>query len=150
MWKLGEVKLKEDLQKLIFPEGIFYDWENDVFRTNSINLIFYLIACPRSDSEGNKKRDNHPFDNLSLSAEREGFEPPVQLPTLRISSATHSTSSGISPFGRPVGLPGREYRKKLNSFSHHVPLARNYAPFCARNQCLRCLSGDRLPDLRQG
>ena len=32
------------------------------------------------------------FPCLSLSAESEGFEPPVQLPVHRISSAAHSTT----------------------------------------------------------
>ena len=77
MWHLGDITTKEDLLKLIFPEGIVYDWEKNAFRTSSMNVVFYLIACFGRPNEDNEKRDNYLSDKLSLSTESK-----IQLSTL--------------------------------------------------------------------
>ncbi|WP_133994079.1 recombinase family protein [Dinghuibacter silviterrae] len=76
VWASSDIGRKEDLQKLVFPEGIHYDRENDAFRTTEMNIIFKLIAELADDPEGIKKGTNYLIDLLSPSAEREGFEPP--------------------------------------------------------------------------
>ena len=43
-WASGDVKRKEQLQKLLFPEGIVYDLKNNTFRTDRVNVIFMLMA----------------------------------------------------------------------------------------------------------
>jgi hypothetical protein len=40
VWASGSAALKEDLQRLIFPQGILYDKENRVFRTPEVNSAF--------------------------------------------------------------------------------------------------------------
>jgi len=46
---------KEKLQKLIFPEGIFYCTKTQAFRTKKVNFVFQLNAEPDSVSEDDKK-----------------------------------------------------------------------------------------------
>jgi site-specific DNA recombinase len=75
-WSSSEVSTKEKIQKLIFPEGIYYNHKNHSFRTTKINSIFSCIAQLQSISAQNKKATNHVKHDLSLLAEREGFEPP--------------------------------------------------------------------------
>jgi site-specific DNA recombinase len=76
MWSSGSIEIKEKLQKLVFPEGISYDRKKEGFRTKRVNTIFELINLFSKALQGNKKGTNLSFENLSLSAEREGFEPP--------------------------------------------------------------------------
>jgi len=74
-WASGSVEFKQDLQKLIFPEGILYDKKNKVFRTEKINEVFRTIASLKTGLEGNEKGTELLFKSLSLAAERRGFEP---------------------------------------------------------------------------
>jgi site-specific DNA recombinase len=76
VWVSGHITVKESLQKLIFPDGILFDRKTGSFRPLKINFIFELIARLTEDSAENKKGDKHLFDDLSPSAEKEGFEPP--------------------------------------------------------------------------
>lgn len=39
VWASSGITAKENLQKLIFPEGIYYDGKNGAFRTGKINLF---------------------------------------------------------------------------------------------------------------
>lgn len=48
---IHSVKTKENLQKLIFPEGITYDVENEAFRTQKVNGLFALNTILNSLSE---------------------------------------------------------------------------------------------------
>jgi hypothetical protein len=41
---IGNVLCWENLQKLVFPDGILYDKQNDGFRTKKVNSVFSLIA----------------------------------------------------------------------------------------------------------
>ncbi len=71
-WALGNLKVKENLQKLVFPDGILYDKQNDGFRTEKVNSVFSLIADLAMDAEQNKKGQKSNKTQLSLSAEKEG------------------------------------------------------------------------------
>jgi site-specific DNA recombinase len=75
-WASGDVKRKEQLQKLLFPEGIVYDLKNNAFRTDRVNVIFMLMAQLANNTGAKEKEQTNSLACLSLSAEREGFEPP--------------------------------------------------------------------------
>lgn len=45
LWTSSDVKAKENLQKLLFPKGIYYNKQNAPFRTKKINLVFQQIAA---------------------------------------------------------------------------------------------------------
>jgi site-specific DNA recombinase len=95
-WHSAEIKDKEKLQKLLFPEGIVYDRKNDAFRTDRINVIFLLLTELQSISANIKKGQTGILDRLSLSAEREGFEPPDLLQSTVFKTAAIDRSA-ISP-----------------------------------------------------
>ena len=79
LWGQGEIRLKEQLQKLVFPEGIVFDRKNEAIRTNTVNPIFALI-CQLVKGSGDNEKGTTPFlIGQSLSAERGGFEPPVHF-----------------------------------------------------------------------
>ena len=76
LWASSPVKEKERLQKLVFPEGIIYDKEKGAFRTGRVNSVFELIAGLQQNLDQKEKGQTGGKTCLSLSAEREGFEPP--------------------------------------------------------------------------
>jgi hypothetical protein len=50
-------KRKQQLQYLLFPDGLLYDKKNDTVRTNRINTLFHEIAV-NTRSLGKRKKDN--------------------------------------------------------------------------------------------
>ena len=96
IWTSGDIQLKEDLQKLIFPEGVYYDRKTQTFRTEKVNFIFELIGSCSSAPPENKKGTNYLIDYLSLAAEREGFEPPEAFTSTVFKTAAFDRSA-ISP-----------------------------------------------------
>jgi hypothetical protein len=73
------------------------DSKYKIFRTDKINLLFEYIANINKGSEGNKKGTNRYGNNLSLSAEKEGFEPPLAFTKTVFKTAAFNRSA-ISPF----------------------------------------------------
>ena len=57
MWSLDNFENSETLQKVIFPEGITYDWENRRFRTSRINSFFLAIPQLKVVSSTKKARE---------------------------------------------------------------------------------------------
>ena len=55
MWVCGNLEQKRKLQKMVFPEGIDYDHENDVYRTFRVNVIFELIRSLSTENKDKKK-----------------------------------------------------------------------------------------------
>ena len=55
MWELGTYSIKEKLQYILFPEGIVFDCQNNVYRTGRVNELLVLLRY-LSDSYGQKER----------------------------------------------------------------------------------------------
>ncbi|GAB3525959.1 recombinase family protein [Pontibacter brevis] len=66
-WVLGDYHTKQKLQKLVFPEGVAYDKENDDYRTEKVNSVFSLIKSFSTTCEAKNKRP------ISISANRSGL-----------------------------------------------------------------------------
>ena len=98
MWQLGDAKKKENLQKLVFPDGIYYTREKGAFRTERVNSVFALIASLSGGSIENKKGQNTFSSSLSPSAERGGFEPPIPFWGIHAFQACAFSHSAISPY----------------------------------------------------
>jgi site-specific DNA recombinase len=64
VWTSADYEQKQNLQKLIFPDGIVYDKKNDNYRTPKINFVFHVIAGLSRDSEQNKKGTNEIVSQL--------------------------------------------------------------------------------------
>jgi site-specific DNA recombinase len=75
LWASSNYKGKQELQKIIFPEGIYYSKKNGETRTTKINSIFTLIARQKGVIE---KKETGTFEvvfkNSGLVA-RTGIEP---------------------------------------------------------------------------
>ncbi len=96
VWRSSNTGAKEKLQTLIFPNGIIYDRQNEAFRTPKVNYIFNRIAQQVGNTVTNEKGTDHLFDNQSLLAEKEGFEPPDLLQSTVFKTAAFDRSA-ISP-----------------------------------------------------
>ena len=55
LWSSGDLKVKRSIQKMVFPEGILFDYENDIYRTIRANSIFNLIPSFSYSLNGKKK-----------------------------------------------------------------------------------------------
>ena len=93
VWASGNTALKEDLQRLIFPQGILYDKENRAFRTPEVNGVFWKIARQTGGTGDNEKGTNRHFDGLSLAADRTGLEPATSAVTGRHSNQLNYRSN---------------------------------------------------------
>ena len=93
LWDSGTLKAREKLQHLVFPEGIFYDRKSDEVRTVRVNTLFELTRRISDIYEAMKKGHFHDFDEMSLNAEEEGFEPPVPRGTTVFKTAAFDHSA---------------------------------------------------------
>ncbi len=75
MWEKFDYTKKSRLQKLLFPEGIYYNKKTDTCRTTRINSVFLQSTLLMQDLEN--KKTGIPALNVSYSGlvEPEGFEP---------------------------------------------------------------------------
>ena len=63
LWRNGELEMCEKIQNLLFPNGIFWDKENENYRTFDCNQALSIIQRI-SESYKNKKEEN-PLGNSS-------------------------------------------------------------------------------------
>ena len=87
----GEVT-KDDFEKVIFPEGVYYNLENEAFRTEKVNRVFQLIPQLNCISGDDKKRQEAIESLLSSHVGRTGFEPATPW-----SQTTYSTGLNYLP-----------------------------------------------------
>ena len=87
VWTSSDYSNKERLQKLIFPDGIYYNRENRSFRTPKINSVFSLIASLSSNTGGNKKGQSRGNSALSNCVRPLGLEPKTH--TLKVYCSTN-------------------------------------------------------------
>ena len=107
VWDSGNISCRQNLQKLVFPQGIYYERQNHSFRTEKTNFIFSLIEANSGTSEENKKRTNYLLNSLSPLAESEGFEPSIPfrgIHTFQACSFNHSDNSPIFSNGKNNSL----------------------------------------------
>ena len=55
LWVSSDYYEKQQLQYLLFPEGLLYDKKNDTVRTNRINTLFHEIAVNTRGLDKRKK-----------------------------------------------------------------------------------------------
>ena len=73
-WASANVNEKENIQKLIFPEGVTYNRKNGTFRTEKINEVFRCIATLNCITTENKKGQTGNETNLSSCVGMARFE----------------------------------------------------------------------------
>ena len=76
-WNKMDYKLCQKIQKLAFPEGIYWDGEKKTLRTDGENIFLSEIARLQSinSDEDNKKQDTP--NDVSCLVAGGGFEPPT-------------------------------------------------------------------------
>ena len=77
IWKLADVTQKQQLQYLVFPEGVLYNKENDTFRTARVNSYFSLIPSLSEYYHKKEKAIDVTVEQISPWVELGGFEPPA-------------------------------------------------------------------------
>ncbi len=75
IWTSGSIKVKQKIQNLIFPDGIFISPKNREYRTSNIQVIFQLILDLTRDSEGQKKDSPIILTDESSLVAGTGLEP---------------------------------------------------------------------------
>ena len=75
LWDSGTLKAKEQLQHLVFPEGVFYDRQSDQVRTSRINTLFVITKRISDIYEAMKKGHFDKFHETSHCVGMTGFEP---------------------------------------------------------------------------
>ena len=75
IWVNGDLKQKQKIQHLVFPNGLGYDKPNDRVRTTKVNTIFSVIPSLSKKIEGIKKGESIPVNQFSDLVSPEGFEP---------------------------------------------------------------------------
>ena len=73
-WASANVNEKENLQKLIFPDGVTYNRKNGTFRTEKINKVFRCIATLNCITSENEKGQIGNETNLSSYVGMARFE----------------------------------------------------------------------------
>ena len=74
-WVSAEYETKQQLQNLVFPEGILYNKQKGAVRTTRVNSLFEAIPLLTGGSSGNKKADSSKNRLQSNKVPRTGFEP---------------------------------------------------------------------------
>lgn len=76
-WSSSGYKQRELIQKIIFPEGVYYDLVKQSFRTTRVNLAIAPIPQLDSVSGGIKDRQEAYYGLLSSQVGWTGFEPAI-------------------------------------------------------------------------
>ena len=92
IWSCSTIAVRENLQKLLFPEGIYYNKQNLSFRTGKVNSIFDAIAALAGNTGEIKKGTNYKENHLSPKAETERFELSIELPLYTLSRRAPSAT----------------------------------------------------------
>lgn len=75
MWKKGDIVKKQNLQELVFPEGIWYNREFDRVRTTRVNSFFSVILTISSHYTDKKTKGKHFFSTSPRWVGPHGLEP---------------------------------------------------------------------------
>jgi site-specific DNA recombinase len=74
-WVSREISTKEKLQKVVFPKGIIFNFQNQTFQTISVNEAFEAIEGVNSVSGDDKQKQDGIKTVLSKYVGWTGFEP---------------------------------------------------------------------------
>mgnify|MGYP003400173825 CR=1 FL=1 len=78
LWIDGDFESRQDLQKLVFPNGILLDKENCNYWTENENEVFKIMRLFSSTYSDNKEKTTNDFHHLSRSL-LQGVDFPYKL-----------------------------------------------------------------------
>ncbi|MEZ4924323.1 MAG: recombinase family protein [Crocinitomicaceae bacterium] len=76
-WNLGDISAKQKIQRLVFPDGVRYDKQNDRVQTTRVNSLFSPIQELTKVLRKNESGDPIKIDQISALVTPEGFKPPT-------------------------------------------------------------------------
>ena len=106
LWDSGGVGVKENLQKMVFPEGISYFHKNGTFLTDKVNEVFQPIPRPNCITDDDKNKQGSISAALSNWVGQTGFEP----------TNDHTIPVPVLPMARNRSVSGA-YMKILSCFT---------------------------------
>ncbi len=92
LWASGDLEERRRIQKMVFPEGIRYNRENDTYQTTRINSLFSLIPQLVRDTGQNKNGICSDKLNKSRLVPGAGIEP-ARPKTLDFESSASTNSA---------------------------------------------------------
>ena len=112
VWASSPVRVKENLQKLVFPSGISYDVKKEAFRTEEVNELFSLNASLNALSEDDIKENGGIEATVSNLVGWTGFEPATPCTPYKCATGLrHHPNSGAANVKEKYFLR-REFEKK--------------------------------------
>ena len=103
LWGSGNLEVKRSIQKMVFPDGILYDFKNDDYRTTRINSIFSVIPSLSVKNRHKKNGNKTDFSDYSRLVPGAGIEP--ALPRELDFESSASTNSATQAF---CGIGGQK------------------------------------------
>ena len=97
MWGSSTLSNKMKLQKIVFPDGLSYDYSNQAYRTTRVNSIIAQISHLAKVSDENKKGNCSDIENNSPLVPKVGIEP--TRPRAHDFESCASTNSATSANG---------------------------------------------------
>lgn len=79
-WDLSDYKGKQALQFLVFPNGIFYNRQNEQCRTSDVSPVFHCIAGLAREIEGKKEGGDQVYLVAARCVAPKGIEPLPKVP----------------------------------------------------------------------
>jgi hypothetical protein len=72
IWEKGTLNVRQNIQRLVFPKGIFFNKENLTYRTDKSNTFYSVICSLSGDLDKKEKGQANDKADLSLSVARRG------------------------------------------------------------------------------
>ncbi len=103
-WVSGDYDGKQRLQRLVFPEGLHYNKQNDHYRTTKVNhAILEIWRQTRVSGNGNGEKASIKLD-LSPLVAPDGIEPPSKVPETFVLSIKLRGQKRRSFYASPIGV----------------------------------------------
>lgn len=78
LWTFGDLEVKRSIQKMVFPEGILFDFKKDSYRTTRVNAVFDLIPSFSNNLKDKKNGTDQNKVDLSRLVPEVGIEPTLR------------------------------------------------------------------------
>jgi DNA invertase Pin-like site-specific DNA recombinase len=72
LWDSGNYSIRQGIQEMVFPEGMTYNKENDIYRTTRVSSLFTLFARKKPKIGQKKSGQTLQFAKLSASVQTTG------------------------------------------------------------------------------
>ena len=96
IWQSGNLNVKEKLQRLVFPNGIYYNQRKNSVRTERVNSIIKLNVELTKEVNGKKNCESVSYDTSAILVGVAGFEPTTSCTPSKCATGLRYTPNGVS------------------------------------------------------